>query len=407
MSILRKIILFSLVGAIFLLPAHFLLAQEKEKNLDTYLEYFYNRYSRHFDLKGLEYINPSYGITAYKKAQTFREWAALASYYKYRAMGGDKQANNILREALIKGINELKSRPAYSQSFCDAEAIFLTLRITDDLPDLLNNTQKNDFLSLVKNNIETGIKARDSENRALVAGSHWQYISDYLYTQKIINLTEKNYYSRLIKNKIDAAIKESVNDKYWYFEGQGKYFSVHYQAVSAFMLLWYADQTGQEYYKNISRMMYINTKKISFYNGMVEAQIGRRPPGLGAQFYLMMGLVGKYFNDDDYRVYLFYGGGNRFFSNKQYPNQLEYHATIEGSSPNYHDDYAFSDAGEIGLVIEKTNGISLNPKYYFTNPVSKTTDKYFNIINNKTSININNKKLILGSYGNWSKLINQ
>lgn len=387
------------------MPTHFLSAAEKKKSLDTYLKYFYDRYSQNFDVNGLEYINPSYGITTYKKAQTFREWAALASYYKYRAESGCEYANNLLKEALLNGINELKSRPAYSQSFNDAEAIFLTLRITEDLPNLLTDNQKNDFLSLLKKNIEPGINARDTENRALVAASHWQYINNYLYDQKIISLTYRNYLNGLIKSKIDAGLKESINDKYWYFEGQGKYFSVHYQVVSAFMLMWYGDLTGQDYYKNISRLMYINTKKLSFDNGMVEAKIGHRPPGLGAQFYLMMGLIGKYFNDDDYRVYLFYSQGNRFFSNKLRPNQLEYHSTLEGTLPNFHDDYAFSDVGEIGLSMSKFDKMSLSHKFYFTNPVSQTQDKYFKVINNKKNIIINNIKVILGSYGNWSKLV--
>ena len=404
MANLKRIFLIIIVGIIFLLPTHFLWAAEKEKSLDTYLKYFYNRYSQNFDVKGLKYINPSYGIKTDKKAETFREWVSLASYYKYRALAGDENAKNILKNALLSGLNELKSRPAYSQSFNDAEAIFLTIIINETLPDLLNNTQKNDFFSLAKNYIEAGINARDSENRALVAASHWQYISDYLYNQKIISLSDKNYINGLIKNKIDAAINECINEKYWYFEGQGKYFSVHYQAVSAFMLMWYGEQTNQDYYKNMARLMYINTKKISFYNGMVEAKIGHRPPGLGAQFYLMMALIGQYFHDDDYRVYLFYSRGNRFFSNRQQPNQLEYHSTLEGSLPNYHDDYAFSDAGEIGLEIGKFDNMNLNNKYYFTNPVSQTQDKYFKVINNKKNIIINQKVVILGSYGNWSKL---
>ncbi len=41
---------------------------------------------------------------------------------------------------------------------------------------------------------------------------------------------------------------------------------------------------------------------------------------------------------------------------------------------------------------------------YFKNPIKKSTDKFFRIINNGRIIIINGRQNVLGSYGNWSHL---
>ncbi len=195
----------------------------------------------------------------------------------------------------------------------------------------------------------------------------------------------------LIKVKVDQAIEQSIVEEGWYFENQKRDFSVHYQVISAFMLLVYGDLTQQNNYVELAEKMYYNIKKMSFTNGMVEARIGSRPIGLGTQFYLTMASLGKYFNDDDYRVYLSYASGNRFFSDQQHPDRLEYHSTMKGEIPNYHDDYAFSDIAELGLLFENIKDLNLNQKKYFNKPINKSRDEHFRIINKDNKISINNK----------------
>ena len=156
----------------------------------------------------------------------------------------------------------------------------------------------------------------------------------------------------------------------------------------------------------IKKTVFKNLKKISFKNGMVEARLGHRPLGLGAQFYLMQGLLGKYFDDPDYSVYLNYAKGHRFFSDKQHPNRLEFHSTIENSTPQFHDDYAFSDKAELALTIPKLHNINANSKHYFDNSIQEYKDNKFDISNTGNRIIFNKIKNVLGSYGNWSHIYN-
>ncbi|MFH1890217.1 MAG: hypothetical protein ABIJ91_01455 [Candidatus Kuenenbacteria bacterium] len=373
-------------------------------NLDYYVSYFYNRYSKHFDNFSLKYKSPEYGITDWKTPETPREWMSLASYYKYKSLQGDINAKQALRSAIQNGFLASFKKPAYAQSFEDAESYFLMIRIFEEDNNLINSFEQKKILYQIRSYIEAGIKAQDTENRAIVAAAHWQYIVDYLHKKNILKDNQKRYFDNLIKVKIDRAIENCINDKAWYFENNWKDFSPHYHTVSAFMLMVYGALTQQDKYLAIAKEMYYNIKKISFKNGMTEARLGNRPIGLGAQFYLMQGLLGKYFDDEDYTVYLFYAGGHRFFSDKQHPDRLEYHSTLENSDSQFHDDYAFSDKAELGLTIEKLHNINLNFKYFFTHPIQESKDKYFVIKNTGTSIVFGNKIGILGSYGNWSHI---
>lgn len=380
-------------------------AQAQEQSLTDYTAYFYNRYSTHFDTIGLKYKSPTYGLNYFKTAETPREIMSLVSYYKYRVLNGEKNAIEILKKQINIVYQKLLSQKNTSQSFEDAEALFLLVQMNNlaikDFP-IITPEQIN---QLIKEKIRPGILAKDTENRAVVAGAHWQYLANYIFERGVINELEKNELDKLIKNKIDLAIKNSINSTGWYKENNGQSFSVHYHTVSAFMLMFYGSLTNQENYLEIAKKMYYNVKKISFRNGMVEARLGIRPMGLGAQFYLMQGLLGNFFQDNDYQVYLFYGSGNRFFSDPKYPNRLEFHSTLEKTAPNFHDDYAFVDASELALTLPYFIFNQLdNQQTYFKNPLAKSIDKYFKIYNNGRQIIINNKKNVLGSYGNWSHI---
>lgn len=390
---------------LFFLPSWCLAIENSvPTKLDLYLEYFYNRYSQHFDLiGGLKYQSPSYGIVEFKLAETAREIMSLAGYYKYRSLAGDAMATRILKEAITESYANLLDKPASRYSFEDAEAMFLLVQLIESSPHKDIKSEAEKIKSLIALKIETAILANDTENRALVAGAHWQYLADYITRHGWFDKTTKEKIDKLIKDKIDLATRDCIDKDFWYRENKWRSFSPHYQAVSAFMLMNYGHITGQEKYLEIAKKMYYNLKKISFHNGMVEAKLGNRPLGLGEQFYLMQGLLGKYFQDTDYQVYLFYGNGNRFFSDQSYPNRLEFHSTIEDSKSTFHDDYAFIDAAEMALTNERLSSIE-NQTTYFKNPIKKSTDKFFRIINNGRSIIINGRRNVLGSYGNWSHL---
>jgi len=373
-------------------------------SLNEYSRYFYDRYSRHFDSVGLRYAAPAYGISDFSAPQTAREWISLASYYKYRAFSGNQQARLLIRQAITEALKEIESRPLYTLSFHDAEAFFLMVRMDEHIPTLLTVSEKTRLRGLLKRALEPGIQAPDSENRAVVAAVHWRYLARHLVDGGDLSSAELRKLDQLIQKKIDRALAHSLTKTGWYFENNKKDFTPHYHAVSAFMLAVYGDMTSRPEYSNLARTMYFNLKKISFDNGMVEARIGHRPLGLGAQFYLMQGLLGYYFDDNDYRVYLFYASGNRFFSDPLHPDRLEYHSTIEYSDPNFHDDYAFSDAAELALTVPKFSDAILQYKHYFDAPLRTSFDGTFRIINNKKRIQFNRTQVILGSFGNWSRV---
>ena len=380
-----KIIIFILVlisPELFLIPI--VKAENNPSNLDNYVEYFYNRYSKHFDQNGLIYSQPEYGILEPALPQKIREWISLISYYKYRAMAGDQNAKNIIRFGILNGYNELLNRGSKSQSFQEAEAHFLTIQILKKIPELLKSKTREAIDNIIELYLEDGIKAPDTENRALVSGAHWQYINNYLFEKEIINSEKKKYFDDLIQNKIDMAIAESINSDYWYLENSLQDFSVHYHAVSAFMLMAYGELTEQTKYLDIAQQMYNNLKKITLADGTIPAQIGHRPSALGAQFYLMTGLSAYYFNDNDYMNYLNLTGGNNFFQDPQYPHRLEYH-----SQNKFNDDYAFSDIAELGLIIPKLKNLELYYKINLPQSEQDFIDNTFYIKNTGKEIFLN------------------
>jgi len=400
-----KKIFFVLFIFLFFLSSFFRVsaASAKEFSLQTYSRNFFNRYSSHFDVHGLVFSVPSYEVENFEKPQTAREWVSLASYYKYRANTPLDFFDTGFRvhHAIVASITEIKNRPAYTLSFHDSEAFFLILRMINSIPDVISEAEKEDILRLLESSIEVGIRAGDTENRSIIAASHWQYLTDFLFYQNKITPEKKVYLDSLILEKIKKGVKESITEDGWYFEIEKTAFSVHYHTISALMLMWYADLTGHAEYLSLAEKMYFNAKKLSFRNGMTESRIGKRPIGLGAQYYLAQALLGKYFGDEDYKVYLFFSSGNRFFSDPKHPDRLEFHSTIEGSEPQFHDDYAFSDVAEIGMTIFAEEEM-FSYQYYFKNSNVQSTDSDFTIFNDGRKIVVNNRIFYLGSFGNWT-----
>ena len=391
-----KILILFLIANLLILPNLSLvqnnssLAASRDRgqaNLDNYVEYFYNRYSQHFDQFGLNYSIPDYGINNFVEPQKIREWVSLVSYYKYRAINGDESAQNIIRFGILKGYDELLKRGDKSQSFQEAEAHFLTIQILKKIPNLLNEKTRQAIYNVMNNYLENGIKASDTENRAIIAGAHWQYINNHLFEKRIITLEKKEYFDNLIKNKIDSAISKSINSDYWYMENNLNDFSIHYHAISAFMLMIYGELTNQIRYLNITQQMYNNLQKITLNNGQIPVEIGHRPSSLGAQFYLITGLLGHYFNDNNYMNYLSLTNNNNFFQDPSYPNRLEFH-----SKNIFNDDYAFSDIAELGLIIPKLKNIPLYYKINLPQIEQEFIDNTFHIKNTGERIIFNKNK---------------
>lgn len=361
-----------ILNSLFILPAQAMqkqisthkITQHKSKvmNLREYLSYFYNRYSYHFDKYGMVFKTPNYGVSKFKPAQTAREILSLASYYKYRAMKGDKKARQIIKQAILDAYQELKARPIKSYSFSDAWAQMAMLGLIDQLPLLLKQQEIKPLYQHILLSAKDGILAADSENRAALSAVYWQAIIDRLAQKKLIDINYKKELDKLIYRKIKAVLDKDVDAAGWYKEGRPKKFNPHYQLITAMAFAAYAEMTGNIEFAVAAKKMVEKLRQLSFANGMIEARLGPRPIGLGAQFYLGMGILNYHFNFKDYAAYLNYAYGDRFFSDPNYPDRLEYHSTIKDSSPDYHDDISFSNLAELILLMPKFTQIKINPQ---------------------------------------------
>ncbi len=343
-------------------------------NLNDYIAYFYNRYSQHFDKYGLAYKAPGYGVLDFKQAQTAREILSLATYYKYRALRGEARAKFILRAAILNARYELNSRSAKTYSFSDAWAQLAMLDLLKVLPKLLTHQEKEQLYSEISSRIKPGILAPDSSNRAILGAVYWQIIVNDLFNKKLISLEKKQEYNQLIYHKLSSAIQQSIAPDGWYLEGRPLKFNPHYHMVTASALMVYADITNDIQAYLLAKKMTVNLRSVSFPNGMVEARLGQRPVGLGAQFYLGIGLLNYRFGFKDYAAYFNYATGDRFFSDLQHPNRLEYHTTIYNSKPNYHDDISFSNLAELVLKDSYLTAVKINPAIKFLTGAKPVVD---------------------------------
>jgi hypothetical protein len=363
------------------MPAGFVLAQDNQDDnvsLDSYLSYFYGRYSLNFDVHGLVFKTPGYGVTEFRGPQSAREMIGLSMYYKYRALQSDASARFKIRQAVIDADNALQTRPGYSQSFEDAIAQLLMIDAIDNIPLLFNASERNSIYQDIAGRAETGLLAGDTSNRAALSAAYWQKIINILSAKNIISQDRYDYLSGLAYQKIKQVTLIDVTPDNWYQEDTPMKFNPHYHVVTAFAMLAYGEFSGRQEFIDLSQKMTANIRSISFSNGMVEAKIGNRPAGLGAQFYLMLGLLSYCFGYSDYNTYFSYAYGDRFFSDPQYPDRLEYHSTVSKTESNYHDDISFSNMGELALLVPGFKNISIDENYagQLSVPSSNKTASY-------------------------------
>jgi len=344
--------------------------------LDDYIAVFYNRYSQHFDDHGWQYQAPWYGIKEFKTAETPREIMSIAAYYKYKAFKGDRYSRQVIADSILRSSYILDLRPDYSQSFEDAWAQMAMVLLLDQIPLILEAREVKDVHDGIGRRMEAGISAPDTSNRAALSAVYWQVIVNNFFKKGVIGLEKKRQIDDLILKKINQVAIEDVTSDGWYEEGSPKAFNPHYHIVTAAAFLVYGHIKVNYDFIKLAQKMTDNIRMVSFKNGMVEARIGARPIGLGAQFYLGAGVLNWYFGYDDFSVYLSYAKGEelgdlknrdnakqRFFSDINHPDRLEYHSTIRNSVPVYHDDIAFSNLAELFLAIPRMNKLKFSYKF--------------------------------------------
>ncbi|MFA6296329.1 MAG: hypothetical protein WC663_03175 [Patescibacteria group bacterium] len=366
-------------------------------NIQDYIKTTYNRYSKHFDKNGWHYNQPNYSIDN-KYPNTAREWSMFASYYYNRL---DNQKTKIqIKAALNNAILELQARPTITQSFNDSIAHYLIYQ----QKNLFSKEEKEIYYSQVKESLFARVNINDSENRGIIAGVLDSYLANKLYFDKQIDRQQYKFLIKRNKQKISKSINQCIDENDWYFEGDQKYFSTHYHVLSAYLLMFYSDYFNNEKYLDLSKKMTSNIRKLTFQNGFIEAKIGMRPIGLGAQTYLMLGILNKRFNHKDYSVYLNYVKP-RFFNDKASPNRLEFHSTMIDTEPNYHDDIGFSLIAEISKNDNKIINTKFKKEINRINLKNNSyQDKRFTIKNNGGIIIINNKEYQLATNGDYSRI---
>lgn len=386
----KILILFSVI--IFLLSPFF----SRAENIQNYIKKTSNRYSKHFDQNGWQYNQPNYSIID-KFPNTAREWMMFASYYFDKKQKTDKVKIAI---AINNAYQEIQNRPTTTQSFEDSIAHFLIYTQKNQLDNLLLQE-----LNLqIYNSLKARLKVKDTENRAIIAAVLDSYLTKQLRKEKFIT---KKHYQKLIKKnikKINKGISECIDQDGWYYEGNQKIFSTHYHILTAYFLMFYGDYFNNAAYLSLAKKMTSNIRKITFQNGFIEAKIGMRPIGLGAQTYLMLGLLNKRYHYKDYSIYLNYMKP-RFFYDKKHPNRLEFHSTLENTEPNFHDDIGFSLATEISKLDPKISNTKFKKypaKLSLDNKIYK--DNRFTIQNFGGIIKINNKQYSLATNGDYSRI---
>lgn len=373
----------------------------RSSDLDSYLSKFYQKEIKHFERFGEFYEMPLYGIRYVPISSSMRRTMEAATFYKYAI---EKNTNDDIEKNVRKKIFQatIERKSLTHQSFEDAITNFLVLNYINTNPKLFTVEETRSIREWMGQYLFAGIKSPDTENRAVIASALWQVVADDLFKNGFLTRSSKTSIDTLVKRKIDKAIKQTVNGDFWYLEG-GK-FSPHYHLITAFMMALYGDTTKQKKYLIISREMTKNIRKITFQNGLIVSDFNHRPVGSGAQTYLMAAILSKRFKFSDYSIYLTYSGGNRFFSDKNHPNRLEFHSAIEKSKPMLHDDLAFVTAAELGNRFLSQN-LTYDPIILSAVFKNTSADKTFTITNIGKIIVINNSQYNLGSYGNWYNIV--
>jgi len=346
-----------------------------EITLSNYLLPFYSKHSRWLDITYQPVFKTwHFNIPYYEPEKQWQEtishprWQmSSATFYKYR-LDNSPYARKIVRQAILDSTLNSK-RAIFDQSFNDAIANFLVVRLLENNLEtrhgisLLTSAEKQSILKWIKKRLSYGLSAPDTENRAALAGVYWYYVGQYLYENNFLTDNEWQQVQKLTKQKINLSIEQTLrqaktNAPTAIMYRESGLFSLHYHIVQAYMLLNYGKMTGEQKYINIAQKMTDTINQLAADDGFLDASLGHRPSGIGAQGYLMAGILNLYFdNDAQAQKFLNYADGNRFFADPKYPNRLVWFNTTNSNYQlpitNYqlNDDISFVNMAELALFL--------------------------------------------------------
>ncbi len=335
-------------------------------SLNDYIAYFYNKESSFLDetyqttLRTWHFDIPYYEPNKrwMKTNMRPRYQMSSAAFYAYRMQDGSR-ARVLVRNAVLDTTIRYEKQPAF-ETFEGAIAAFLTVRLLEreeTLPkhkQLFNSDERKKILGILSKRLFLGLPTKDTENRAALAGAYWYYAGAYLQKHGIINYSEFQKVKERTKAKIDQSIKETLARPDNKYREKGL-FSLHYHIVEAFMLLLYGHLTDKPAYIEKASAMTDVINSLAKEDGFLDAHIGHRPSGIGAQGYLMAGTLNLYFKNKTRAEQFFnYAYGARFFNDPRYPNRLVWYDT-KSSSPIFNDDISFVNMAESTLILFPEN----------------------------------------------------
>lgn len=352
-------IIFSLM---MIFPLHALSASETAMSLNDYIAYFYNKHSKFLDetyqapYRTWHFDIPYYEPTKRWQKTIFRPryHASSAMFYKYR-LPENPYARGIVREAILDSTIRYKNNVSY-ETFDGAIASFLITRLVEyeeKLPEekrLLREEEKQKIFAVLKQRLFRGLSVNDTENRAAIAGAYWFYTGAYLKKQGVLTDSEFQKVKDGAKQKIDKSVKETLTRPDNKYRERGL-FSLHYHIVEAYMLLLYGHLTKDKAYIQKAKIMTDVINAFARQDGFLDAHIGHRPGGIGAQGYLMAGTLNLYFkNKTRAEAFFNYAYGERFFKDPKYQNRLVWY-DAKTSSPIFNDDISYANMAESALAL--------------------------------------------------------
>ncbi len=366
----------------------FVSAKTLAPNLKSFLQPIYTKDSLYFDANNHRYADPTYGQPEWTTLPPSRDGVFAATTYQFRANSSDAAAKKYMKSMIQQSITRL-CKPVVYDNFQDSQTMVALVFLETSTPSLWTPELHQQLWNCITKNALTITETRDTENRLFTTIARWSYLLPQLEQRGLISHDTETSISVVLAQRMDSEIKKTISPSGWYREGTS--FTVHYDIVSAYNLLLYARWSKQPKYEVLAKKMYTNIKHMAFPNGMIESLIGHRPIGSGPQTYLMLGVMGRAWNDPDADVFFTYLSGSTFFSDPRFPNRLEYHYTINdipGLKPLFHDDIAFSDVGETARHLP---GLAINQpivQQKKLQPMGNLSDRDFTIVRSSSKVTI-------------------
>ena len=304
----------------------------------TLIDDISTRYSRNFDQHGLVMGAPSYGVSPGTALGYPREQLMAAWYYIPRAKAGDQLARTKIHDIWLQTVQRFST--PHQSIFSYAQAAAMLVALPQQIPDLFTDSDLTTMRQVLKDELPAATASTETINRGVITAVDWTYVSSQLTAANVISEEQNVTYQKAFRTLLTKSLASCVDGDGWYREN-GK-LSLHYQAVTAFHLMWYAALEQSPDDRALATKMFTNLRDLSFENGLIEMRFGVRPIGDSAQMSLMMGGMALALSDSSASAYFSLLHGDQFFQDPANPNRLEYHSTVAGAQPIYEDDIAAS-----------------------------------------------------------------